>query len=196
MLQTKKERAKVLSKRLDDYNNSRWRLVQQPQLEELDTQAKIVQLEYNSLHNAMAPISSLPKELIALIFEAGTYLKQKRNHYVAEKRVHFAVLVSHVTRSWRDIALATPRIWTTIRCVKSEVLHRHQELYPERGRHRTAAFLSRSGSLPVDLYIKRFVVDDFQLPLHLLLCHHFRCYRHLSITDVTPQALATRVAAR
>ncbi|KZP25993.1 hypothetical protein FIBSPDRAFT_1041072 [Athelia psychrophila] len=104
-------------------------------LGEPDAQTGVAQLEFNLLHSSIAPILSLPEEVLAMMFEAGTQ----------EQGPYFAVLVSHVTHSWRNIALATPRLWATIR------------------------------SSPVKIYIGYcFTAKDLQL-LQLLGNHFGRC---------------------
>lgn len=178
MFQTKSQQhhAQVLSERLEEYCTARRNLVQQ--LEELDTQARATQLELNSLRNSIAPIASLPEEVLATVFEAGTHLNQ-------EKGLHFGLLVSHVIRSWRNTALATPRLWASIRCNK-----RDGGPYPEAVIDRTVAFLARSKSFPFKLYIIKFIALDS--PLIQLLANHFGRCRHLSIINsyATPEALA------
>lgn len=76
------------------------------QLEDLERQEEVVEREFNALHNLDAAISTLPGELLVMIFEAGTLLEE--NH------CHFGTLVSRVTHHWRHIALETPLLWNKI----------------------------------------------------------------------------------
>ncbi|KZP25990.1 hypothetical protein FIBSPDRAFT_949785 [Athelia psychrophila] len=169
--EAQQHRAQVLLKHIDEYRVARIGLVQQ--LEELDALAEVVQREFSVLQNSLAPIGCLPEEVLAMVFEAGTHLEH-------ETGLHFAVLVSHVTRSWRNIALATPRLWATIRCRKTQFCE--GEPYPEAGVERTAAFLARSGSSPMDLHFSNFLNGDLQF-LQRFRNNWGRC-QHLSIKDV------------
>ncbi|KAF7981379.1 hypothetical protein HWV62_33861 [Athelia sp. TMB] len=74
------------------------------QLEELDRQTRAVQAQYNSVLNQGANIYTLPVEILASIFKAG-----------CTPRDRFEVLVSHVSSHWRQVALNSPSLWTTIR---------------------------------------------------------------------------------
>lgn len=163
--------AQALLKCLEKYRIARCGLVEQ--LEELDTQARAAQRELNSLQNCIAPITSLPEEVLAMVFEVGTHLRQKQG-------LHFALLVSHIARSWRDIALATPQLWTTIRCVNSDGTVTVEEPYPENVKERATAFLARSRSSPLDIYAHYFTAED--PPFLQLLGNHFGRCRHLCIT--------------
>ncbi|KZP12711.1 hypothetical protein FIBSPDRAFT_152205 [Athelia psychrophila] len=95
-----------LSRRLEEISTKRRILVLQ--LAELDAQGKAVQQE---LHNLDSPISILPSDILAMIFEAGALLE-------ASAEFHFGSLASHVSQSWREIALATPRLWNKIEYTK------------------------------------------------------------------------------
>ncbi|KAF9242336.1 hypothetical protein BU15DRAFT_72865 [Melanogaster broomeanus] len=53
------------------------------------------------------PINIIPVDLMAYIFHIGTY-------FDPEDGIDFPFLVSHVCRSWRHLALSTPKLWTTI----------------------------------------------------------------------------------
>ena len=73
---------------------------------DLEAHAKAVQLEFNALHNAGAPISSLTNEILARIFEAGML----QSHCPT----HFGLTVSHLSRRFRDVAIATPSLWNSV----------------------------------------------------------------------------------
>lgn len=73
---------------------------------------------------------SFPNEVVAIIFELGTFsevgkLQHNPNDspFVFESSCHstnytyapnFPILVSHVSRRWREIALNTPTLWSTL----------------------------------------------------------------------------------
>ncbi|KZP21138.1 hypothetical protein FIBSPDRAFT_860824, partial [Athelia psychrophila] len=108
MRQDWKDRQRLLlSGRLEEIATERRRLVLQ--LAELDARGKAVQQD---LHNLDSPISILPSDILVMIFEAGALLESRA-------KFHFGSLASHVSRMWREIALATPRLWTKIECTKS-----------------------------------------------------------------------------
>lgn len=107
-----------------------------------------LQAEYNSLHNDMAAISLLPVEILSLIFETG--------HASSDVRDRFELLVSHVTRRWRSIAIGTPMLWTNITrgqgqmhfdlqavyLARSKATHIHLTLYIESEQRVGALYLS------------------------------------------------------
>ena len=91
------------------------------------------------LINQIAPIYSLPDEILADIFEVGhTPLSPIP---APRAGLAFEILVSQVTRRWRNVAICTPHIWSRI------------EISPTTGRHLVAVYLRRSGVVPLDLFI-------------------------------------------
>lgn len=79
-------------------------------------------------------LPEFPDEILALIFEAG--------HGTADDTAWFELLVSGVTRKWRDIALSTPRLWSRIRIM---MLSKELDFI--------ALYLQRSASLPIEIII-------------------------------------------
>jgi len=57
------------------------------------------------------PISSLPNELLAEIFERG---RSKGRSPHPKTKLPFEVHISHVSRRWRDVAINLPCLWTNI----------------------------------------------------------------------------------
>lgn len=83
-------------------------------------------------------ISSLPPELLAVIFEMA--LAKRRVQY----KLPFEVVLSHVSSLWRTVAITTPTLWTRI------------DIYSSRS-DCAANYLQRSGSqmlldIRVDIY--------------------------------------------
>ncbi|TFK59795.1 hypothetical protein BDN72DRAFT_905541 [Pluteus cervinus] len=74
-----------------------------------------------TLRNSLAPISTLPVELISKIF-----VHTQRDHLMFTKQTDLRsrLLVSWVCRRWRDIALTTPTLWTTISKIKKTAILR------------------------------------------------------------------------
>lgn len=89
----------------------------------------------SSLQSKAYPTSTLPLEVLGMIFEAGLAIKRP-------SRRRFEIVVSHVCRRWRSVAIRTPTLWTEIRHYSS----------PES--NRTMVYLARSGALPITLLIR------------------------------------------
>ncbi|TDL21211.1 hypothetical protein BD410DRAFT_308177 [Rickenella mellea] len=79
-------------------------------------------------------IKRLPDDILAIIFEAT-------RHFSGDGPNQFAVCLSHVSRRFRSVALATHLLWTTIR--------------NNYGENQTREFISRSGRLDLDIKIPR-----------------------------------------
>lgn len=165
------QRVEVLSKTLDNLADARRKLLLQ--LGALDVQVTAVRKERNMLHNLAVPISTLPDEVLALIFEEGTYIQPSHPH-------HFGVLVSHVIRRWRHVALESPRLWTSIRCI---ALIDQYPVYSEGSIERISAFLSRSRCSPIDIYIQGFLEDNLSTNFLQVIGDHIGHCRQLLIKD-------------
>ncbi|KII85103.1 hypothetical protein PLICRDRAFT_45218 [Plicaturopsis crispa FD-325 SS-3] len=61
------------------------------------------------IRNQEAPISTLPPELLSTIFEIGLGHSSDLQH-----KTSFPRTVAHVSRRWREVALATSALWTTV----------------------------------------------------------------------------------
>lgn len=90
-----------------------------------------------NLQQELAPVLSLPNELLSAIFEVLACDKSPTSP-------HIGILLSHVSRRFRDVAMNTRLLWTRI-----EV-----SLYTSFDM--IIAYLQRSGSSPFDL---RFGID-------------------------------------
>ncbi|KAF7976436.1 hypothetical protein HWV62_6865 [Athelia sp. TMB] len=195
---TRRRRALLLVDHLEELATERRLLVRR--IEELDAQTKAVQLEFDKLQNADAPVSSLPEEILTMVFESGVLLNEL-------PRFRFAILVSHITRRWRSIALTTPRLWNTIfwdfgsyELEEMGKMGKSPELrlvrYLEKETSRVSTFLARSMPVPIDIYIRRIREtnldwDDSPVVtymIRLLDAHFHRCH-HLSIQDADMWAM-------
>lgn len=85
-----------------------------------------------------APISKIPFEVLSAIFRAGALSNSND-----PSSCQFGLLVSHVTRVWREVALSNPYLWTKI-WVNS---HRYVT-----NREMVESFEKRSRNLPIELY--------------------------------------------
>lgn len=77
------------------------------QLEGCRTSRRQIETRIAALQNQTAPVSKLPEDVLILIFEAGH--KNSR-----ENSLPFAILVSHVSATWRSMALRAPFLWATV----------------------------------------------------------------------------------
>jgi hypothetical protein len=154
------------------------------------------------LHNRRAPVSGLPDEVLSLIFEAGPrddpvddifYKKSAYGHPLP-----FAVLVSHISRAWRDVAIWSPFLWTMIRIIHS------------RSNYLCFMYVDRSQPCSLDVHftcdVERAHHDfdssilQLQRCCHLTIsCHWYRSafhiFRHL-VEDAAPRLLSLKIDAR
>lgn len=103
-----------------------------------------VQPTNNPHKNEDAAISSLPTEILAMIFEISCDLSGPRR-----KPDFFEIVISHVTQHWRAVALETPALWANILWKP-----------PQQRLDRIAAYLHRSSSFP--LYLGIIIKADAQ----------------------------------
>lgn len=166
-----RRRALLLSKRLEEFTAKIDKLM--VQLGDLERERKVDQLEFNALHNLGAPISTLPDEMLAMIFKAGSFLE--------ESHPHFGTLVSHIANHWRQIALATPQLWNKISLAGGP--------YAGKRTARAFAFISRCKSAPIDLSVTHLLGNGFPQDVLQLIGDHMGHCRQLCITDTSTKAL-------
>ncbi|KAF8837263.1 hypothetical protein BDN67DRAFT_909567, partial [Paxillus ammoniavirescens] len=100
----------------------------------LTLQSRIAQIT-----NETAPISRLPSDVLAIIFEESRRLL---NQWPGPRRpLPVEVQLSHVCARWRQVALSTPSLWTTI---KVPILHREVAV---------RAYLQRCNQSPLDIHL-------------------------------------------
>ena len=98
--------------------------------------------------NRDAIASNLPNETLAAIFEAGLALTKQPyvvswNPRRPQRSKPFEILVSSVSRRWRNVALRTPQLWTDLRINVSRFSAGDMlDLYLSRSK----SCLSKSGS--------------------------------------------------
>lgn len=80
-----------------------------------------------------SPIKMLPEELLVLIFKASQGSPNKNDE------LPFPIVLSHVSRLWRQMALGNSTLWTTIFA------------HNERSIDLVHVFLERSGQCPLDI---------------------------------------------
>lgn len=96
---------------------------------------KRTQSKYAGLINMTAPISSLPNEILRIIFEAGEAMSLD----TADSEPRFEMVVSHVCSRFRAISLQTPILWTII------------EASPIQPTEIIETYLLRSKACPLDI---------------------------------------------
>jgi len=121
-------------------------------------------------------INRLSQQILSRIFKFGQWedlVEQEQGSYdetstVASQIPAFELLISHVCRLWRNIALGTPSLWTTISVTITACLPYE----------RVATYLERSKSLPLNICVaegaQRSVsdeADNFGALLTLLVPH-------------------------
>lgn len=130
-------------------------------------------MEYNALHNMTVAVSSLPNEILAIIFEIG--------HSSSTYASGFELLVSHVSQHWKDVASQTPKLWTTIRRMKYQRSLEPIELY-----------LHRSKASAIDLRVEiggGYGDDDIALFSNLFRIHLSRWHRLSILSDTLPKVI-------
>ncbi|KAI0350102.1 hypothetical protein OH77DRAFT_1103071 [Trametes cingulata] len=61
--------------------------------------------QLHTVHNTVAPINSLPPELLYIIFSYVSYSSRRNNNLLT---------TTHVCTLWRDVTLHAPALWTNI----------------------------------------------------------------------------------
>ncbi|TEB36744.1 hypothetical protein FA13DRAFT_1787108 [Coprinellus micaceus] len=88
-------------------------------------------------HNALvSPMRKLPTDILSSIFRS--YLEQCHWRSSYRSRQHPSVLLTHICRRWREIALGTPLLWTTIRVKCPSSPYHFYKSCPESLRNRLA----------------------------------------------------------
>jgi hypothetical protein len=134
----------------------------------------------------MAVVWSLPNEILSHIFELGVIGEEYvvSNSRKDDIRLPFNILVSHVSRTFREVAIHTPRLWSQVQIFHVEP--------PELEYLRTC--LQRSGSLKADISLS-CIDDDFDAglePIHLfmdIIMPHIHRLRMLSVRLCGPHVL-------
>ncbi|KAF7982686.1 hypothetical protein HWV62_27176 [Athelia sp. TMB] len=170
-------RVLLIFQQLDKLATARRDLI--TQLNGLDRQTGELQHEYNALHNLDAPISLLPDEILAMVFEAAKPVKEERSS-------HFGSLLCRITHRWRGVALATPTLWVDIwftqpRSFNPQARRSLNITTSENWRNGPSMFLSRSKWAPINIRILHFMNDDYTPEFLQLLSVHMGHCRQLHI---------------
>ncbi|KAF8845534.1 hypothetical protein BDN67DRAFT_961900 [Paxillus ammoniavirescens] len=101
------------------------------------------------------PIYTVPIDILAYIFDLGT-------HFDWKDVVDFPILVSQVCRSWRNLALSTPTLWTNI-FISSASIARWVTFHPGPVLAKASAFVTRSQRCPLHIKAELMVPDRTNL---------------------------------
>ncbi|KAJ7500352.1 hypothetical protein B0H11DRAFT_2276007 [Mycena galericulata] len=94
----------------------------------------------------VSPVRRLPDDVVREIFVAA--LPSDQNAIMSEKEA--PLLLSHISQGWRNVALSTPRLWSTLHLVNPPVRSLHSYIPKlHQINSAVATWLSRSGTLPV-----------------------------------------------
>ena len=105
------------------------------QQETCNREATQVQRDGKPLENRVIPISSLPNELLSSIFEHGQL------HSMSRENLPFEILVSHLNRRLRAVAIRTRLLWVKI------------DISLTTPFDKVMAYLQRSGTFTIDLSV-------------------------------------------
>ena len=100
-----------------------------------------------SLESILQPINRLPKDVFILIPRFLTDKRGEYNHFPMNKPL---ITMTHVCRSWRNVLLSTPSLWTQLDFSTSES-------------NQAIGFLDRSSKQPLDIY-QLFEIEDHVEP--------------------------------
>lgn len=133
-----------------------------------------ITIEYN--HSASSNLlSRLPDELLQMVLlEYSRPTNDRANGGAAGKKRHSChwILVTHVCRRWRDVAMQYSPLWSDI-CIPGNLDY-------------IAAFLARSGTAPLSVHVEQNTEEPNSLLRQILLvCQHFHRIQLLDLR-VTP----------
>jgi hypothetical protein len=85
--------------------------------------------------NRGAGTYNLPSEILSAIFEAGiTETPETMDRWLDQQTMRFELLVSSVSRRWRNVALQTPLLWTDLTINVMQLTHDLYNLYLSRSK--------------------------------------------------------------
>jgi len=121
------------------------------QLNDVNVKIVEVQSEYGAIYNRRCPVLQLPVEVTCLIFEHSQLptVVDEEEEEEEEEEYLMEVVVSHVCRRWRKIALGYPKLWTKF-YYEADEDHRRPSSVPLA---RLEAYMVRSATQPVRLWL-------------------------------------------
>ncbi|KAG9314915.1 hypothetical protein JVU11DRAFT_4023 [Chiua virens] len=148
--------------------------------EAFHVQCSILTLQSRIAHikNETLPISKLPSDVLSIIFEESRCLL---NEWPGPRRpLPIEVQLSHVCSRWRQVALSTPSLWTTIRV---PILHKEIAV---------RTYFQRCQQCPLDVHIGPMFSDKRSMDLIAsLLIPRISQFRELILDTMDRQELFT-----
>ncbi|KAH7924968.1 hypothetical protein BV22DRAFT_1195538 [Leucogyrophana mollusca] len=99
--------------------------------------------------NRLIPVDCLPDEILLICFERAIQL-WKSSSGDGEDDAPASVVVSHVSRRWRRLAISTPSLWTHVQVTPNK----------EDDVHLFKRFLHRSANVPIHVHFRHCVDTD------------------------------------
>ncbi|KAJ3566818.1 hypothetical protein NP233_g6765 [Leucocoprinus birnbaumii] len=117
-------------------------------------------------HPRLNHTNTLPPELLLMIFKLLCF-----NHNISDTRT--TIRISHVSRSWRRLCLASPALWANI-AYYSAIGYRHNYVALQK----VMTYIGRSGTSPLTLVLEIYSREDegFQI-----ICEHTKRWKSLSL---------------
>ncbi|KAJ7178161.1 hypothetical protein C8R46DRAFT_1075999, partial [Mycena filopes] len=138
----------------------------------LETEQDLLQDRLNAY---IYPVLSLPPEVVSEIFIRFLPVYQRR---APDKGLYSPVVLTHICRLWREIALSTPRLWCTFKIILHAVNLSSKENH-DANLVGVEEWLQRSGSCPLSVELEYFRQDP-PLILQTILAHKNR-WEHLKL---------------
>ena len=146
------------------------RLLQE--VNEIEQELRVAKTRHGRLQNSRTPVSLLPDELLAEIFQLC------QEDWLYRVRPSFELVASHVSSHWREIALATPLLWNNIYLVA-----RHGPSNPRLPSQveKLSAHLTRSANCLLKVFL---VLETSDTVSHFLnpMTRHAKRWRQISIS--------------
>ncbi|KAF9236716.1 hypothetical protein BU15DRAFT_76676 [Melanogaster broomeanus] len=165
-----------LSAQIGELQASRDELVRV--LRNLETRAARIQ-------NSKAAVSRLPSDVLVMIFQETRQLNPQWSGVLSLLRQSpTEVRLSHVCTQWRDVALSTPSLWSSVRFPFE---HKEESLH---------AYLKRSEGSLLDVYLGPWAkYPNLERTLMTVLMPHLVRFRQLVLDAVSRETLSTLLHA-
>ncbi|KAJ6566468.1 hypothetical protein B0H19DRAFT_710957 [Mycena capillaripes] len=154
----------------------------QARMTELAVHRANIQEQYDSCHSLVAPVRSLPSELVAQIFTLSLEVASEPESDVwrpAELALYRLaqvplLIVSQVCSRWHSIALGTPSLWSTIQ-LNQTLWHTPAIAAKAMGLLQSA--LTRGGNVPLTVLVTSTAASPVHSPALELLAQHSARWR-------------------
>ncbi|KAJ7615855.1 hypothetical protein FB45DRAFT_801477 [Roridomyces roridus] len=145
----------------------------QSQLDELSAKRDSLH-QFIDAHLALvSPVRRLPEDLVREIFVACLHPKENATLRASDA----PMLLCHITRYWRNVALSTPPLWTSLHIFNPSP--RNESMMVQRINDAADAWLSRSGSLPLSISLVQGIPLFSPTDNDLIDSHRSACTRLL-----------------